>query len=197
MSISNEPRGRTSQTTSTENPARPRRRWRGVVVGTLLFVTGGIAGALIAVPTAVFSQGWGGPGPGMMHDFGPMRGMHGGAFGALPGPIGGHLDMMLSSINATPEQRDKMKPILERTADQLFELRGKHLEGRKQIRDTLAAASIDRAKLDSLRAQQMQLADAASKIITNAVADAADVLTPEQRAELARRIERRERWFRG
>jgi Spy/CpxP family protein refolding chaperone len=41
------------------------------------------------------------------------------------------------------------------------------------------------------------LADTASKRLTEAVTEAAEVLTPAQRAELSRRVERWERWFRG
>ena len=42
----------------------------------------------------------------------------------------------------------------------------------------------------------MKLADTASQRITAALVEAAEVLTPEQRADLARRMERRQRWFR-
>jgi len=164
---------------------------------------------------ARWSDGPHGPmGGPMMHGggSGPMAAMHGGptwdgpmppqphlmhaAFGGL-GPIDWHVDFVLERIGASAEQRAKIKPIIQRTGDQLFELRSKHLEGRKQIRDTLAAPTIDRAKLESLRTEQLKLADQASKVITDALADAAEVLTPEQRAELARHIEARQRWFRG
>jgi hypothetical protein len=42
----------------------------------------------------------------------------------------------------------------------------------------------------------MKLADAATKRITDAVADIGEVLTPAQRADLAQRVERWQRWFR-
>lgn len=166
------------------------RRWRGIVFGTALFLAGGILGAVVASPGHSFGPQWHG-GPGWQH--GPMPG----GFGFLPGPVEWRMDRVLSSIDASKEQRDKIKPILERVADDLFTLRDKHLEGRKQIRDTLAAGTIDRAKLDQLRGEQMKLAESASKIVTTALADAADVLTPAQRAELAKRIEARRRWFQG
>jgi len=65
------------------------------------------------------------------------------------------------------------------------------VENRKQIREALAAATIDRAKIESLRQAQLKLHDSASKRLTDAITDAAEVLTPAQRAELAKRMERR------
>jgi periplasmic protein CpxP/Spy len=65
------------------------------------------------------------------------------------------------------------------------------------LREVLAAQTVDRARLETLRAEQMQLADATSKRITEAVAEAAEVLNPAQRAELSRQIERWQRWRRG
>ena len=44
---------------------------------------------------------------------------------------------------------------------------------------------------------QMKLAETATKRVTDAVADIADVLTPAQRADLGQRVERWQRWFRG
>ena len=63
--------------------------------------------------------------------------------------------------------------------------------------ETLAAPTVDRAKLETLRADQMKLAETATKRATDAVADIADVLTPAQRADLGQRVERWQRWFRG
>ena len=81
-------------------------------------------------------------------------------------------------------RRQKINAIAQKAADDIFALRAKHLEARKQIIDTLAAPTIDRAKLEALRADQMKLADAATKRVTDAVADIGDVLTPAQRADL-------------
>jgi Spy/CpxP family protein refolding chaperone len=192
MSSNNEPH----DLAATPSATRPRR-WRGVMyAGVLVF--GGVATAVLVWPGAGFGQGWRDGGPGaMMHGFaGPMHGGMGDGMG-LPGPMRWHVEGMLDEAGVSAEQRGKLKPIFDRAADQIFDLRAKHLEGRRQIRDVLAAPTIDRTKLDSLRQQQLQLADSASKAIMTALADAAEVLTPEQRAEIARRIERRERWFRG
>ena len=81
--------------------------------------------------------------------------------------------------------------------DDVFALRQQHLEGRRQIREALAAPTVDRSRIEAVRNEQLKLADTASKRVTDAFADAAEVLTPDQRAQLARRIERWQRWFRG
>ena len=43
---------------------------------------------------------------------------------------------------------------------------------------------IDRAKLEELRQQQIAMAESASRLLADAIADIAEVLTIEQRAEL-------------
>jgi Spy/CpxP family protein refolding chaperone len=123
------------------------------------------------------------------------HGMHRGGF--MPGRVERMVDRALWSVDATREQRDKITGIADKAMDDLFALRQQHLDGRRQIRDALAAATVDRARIETLRNEQLKLADTASKRVTDAFADAAEVLTPEQRANLARRIERWQRWFRG
>jgi Spy/CpxP family protein refolding chaperone len=49
----------------------------------------------------------------------------------------------------------------------------------------LTAPSIDRSAIERLRAEQMGLADTASKRIAQAVADASEVLNPDQRRKVA------------
>ena len=50
--------------------------------------------------------------------------------------------------------------------------------------ELLAAPSIDRAQIESIRVQQLQLADTATRRMTQAMTDAAEVLNPDQRAKL-------------
>lgn len=180
---------------------RTPRRWRSVAFATALLLTGGILGAVLQHGAFAWTRG----------DFGPMgwsdgpHGMRGGMHGG-PGFAGGMfgpsrvefaVDRTLGSVDATSDQRRKVTAIAERAADDLLALRDKHLEGRKQIGEALAAATVDRSKIEALRVEQMKLAETASKRVTDALADAAEVLTPDQRAELARRFERHRRWFRG
>jgi Spy/CpxP family protein refolding chaperone len=59
----------------------------------------------------------------------------------------------------------------------------------------MSAPTIDRAAIETLRVEQIGLADTASKRIAQALADTAEVLSPEQRVKLAERMQRRQgRW---
>jgi Spy/CpxP family protein refolding chaperone len=49
----------------------------------------------------------------------------------------------------------------------------------------LTAPTIDRTAIERLRAEQIALADTASKRIAQALADATEVLNPEQRRKIA------------
>jgi Spy/CpxP family protein refolding chaperone len=52
----------------------------------------------------------------------------------------------------------------------------------------LTAPAIDRAKMEDLRAAQIKSFDESSKRLVTAIADAAEVLSPDQRAALAEEI---------
>jgi len=176
-----------SSSPSAPQPAPKPRRLRRFVFASALLVIGGVIGAVVAGPVL----GQGGYGPPWAH-----RHM-GGDRMFFPGPIERGVERLGWATDASTEQKQKINAIAQKAADDIFALRAKHLEARKQIIDTLAAPTVDRAKLETLRADQMKLAETATKRITDAVADIADVLTPAQRAELGQRVERWQRWFRG
>ena len=173
----------------TEPKPKPRRLRRFLFASTLL-ITGGVLGAVVAGP--VLSQGYG---PPWSHGWGPHH--IGGDRMFFPGPIERGVERLGWAVDASTEQKSKINAVAQKAADDLFELRAKHLEARKQIIATLAAPTIDRARLEILRADQMKLAEAATKRVSEAVADIAEVLTAGQRADLAQRIERWQRWRRG
>ena len=56
----------------------------------------------------------------------------------------------------------------------------------------LTQQSIDRAALERVRAETSALHDARSKRMTQAYADASEVLTPAQRAKIAERMQQRQ-----
>jgi len=177
-------------------PAAQRpRRLRRVLFASTLLLTGGVIGAVVAGPT--LAQRWDGGPPWAHHGFGSHEMGDPGARMFFPGPIERGVERLGWVTDASTEQKSKINTIAQKAADDIFELRTKHLEARKQVIATLAAPTIDRAKLETLRADQMKLADAATKRITDAVADIGEVLTPAQRADLAQRVERWQRWFRG
>ena len=113
-----------------------------------------------------------------------------------------HLERMLKhlyvEIDATDEQKQRLDPIVKQAAKDLLPLCEKMRDARSKALALLTQDSIDRAAIETLRAEQLQLAEQASRRITQALADAAEVLTPVQRNELATRIERHHRgWHHG
>jgi Spy/CpxP family protein refolding chaperone len=54
-----------------------------------------------------------------------------------------------------------------------------------RARELLLAPTVDRAAIESLRTEQMALADAFTKRVADALADMASVLTLEQRRKIA------------
>jgi Spy/CpxP family protein refolding chaperone len=71
---------------------------------------------------------------------------------------------------------------------------GQHVSARKQLQEILSASTIDRARLEAVRMEELRFADEASKRIVQGVADAAEMLTPEQRTALAAHLEKHRRW---
>jgi periplasmic protein CpxP/Spy len=88
-------------------------------------------------------------------------------------------------IDATPEQQQKLTAIAKGAARDLAPMRNQATDLRKQATELLSAPSVDRNALERLRASKLQHADAASRRITQALGDAAEVLTQEQRKKLA------------
>ena len=128
---------------------------------------------------------------------------HGGFRGGPidPARLEEHLGRMLKhfyvEIDATEAQRARLDPIVKQAAKDLLPVRERMRDARKQGLAVLTAASVDRNALESLRADQIQAADAASQRLVQALADVADVLTPEQRKNLAERLQRRRGWHHG
>lgn len=129
----------------------------------------------------------GGPGP---HGFGGH-----GPRGMSPERMDARIDRMaerlVQSVYGTPEQTQKIAGIAKKAAADLRELSKQRVDLRAKSTELLKAPTIDRAAIETLRTQQLALADAASKRATTAFADAAEVLTPEQRTKLAERWEKR------
>jgi Spy/CpxP family protein refolding chaperone len=108
-----------------------------------------------------------------------------------PGAIERRVNRVLGIVDASTEQKQKVRAIFEKAASDLYAMRDKRQENRRAMAEALAAATIDRAKIEQLRGDRMKLADATSKRLTDAMVEAAEVLTPAQRADLAARFQRR------
>jgi periplasmic protein CpxP/Spy len=112
--------------------------------------------------------------------------------GAIEAVINAHADRMIRhlavEIDATTEQQDKLRAVVQGAVKDLLPLREKVQAARVTARDLLTAQTIDRTAIEKLRADQIALHDQASKRLVQAVADAADVLTADQRRRVSEMI---------
>jgi len=174
-----------SDTTQTSQPStsggdNPRRRffWRAATATVIAGLATGIGTRALA---------YGGGFCGWQRD---------GLMGAAvdPAALDAHLDRALKhlyvEIDATDAEKQQLAPIVKGAAQDLLPLRAKMHDARRQAIELLSQPNIDRAALETLRADQLKLAEQASQRLTQALADVADVLTPEQRQRLAERINR-------
>jgi Spy/CpxP family protein refolding chaperone len=95
---------------------------------------------------------------------------------------------MLTKAGASDAQKVQIQAILTPALDDMEATHAAHSAALKQFHEAILAPSIDRAQLESLRATQVKSLDEASKRIVAAISDAAEALTPEQRAALTREI---------
>jgi len=91
------------------------------------------------------------------------------------------VDKALSSTDATAEQKKKVADILQAAFKDLRPLRDKRIENRKAMEAALQAPTIDPARIEAIRAEQMKVADEASKRFTKALEDAGNALSAGQR----------------
>ncbi len=160
-------------TNSTSNrPHRYRRSGRhGFLSGIVL---GAVTAALLTVSIGAFAQSgfrdglrWGGSEP-------ELRAEH----------VEFVLDVALNRIDATGEQRLEVTAIVQGLVADMQAVAQQRDSAHDAIREILLQPSVDRAALEQLRANGILQADTASQRLAQAVADVADVLTPEQRIEL-------------
>jgi protein CpxP len=105
---------------------------------------------------------------------------------------------LVKDAGGTPQQKDRLVAIATAALTEMKPLREQARAARRRGLELLAAPSVDRNGLEQVRVTQMQLADARSRRMLQAMADAADVLTPEQRTRVAERLKHRmERRWRG
>jgi periplasmic protein CpxP/Spy len=124
------------------------------------------------------------------------RGHHGWGHHRMHGPVDPeraqkHVERMVShlsrAVDATDEQKQKLTEIASALVKDMLPIREKMNAARTRAIELLKQPQTDRAALEALRAEQIATADEASKRLAQGLADAADVLTPAQRAKLAER----------
>lgn len=105
---------------------------------------------------------------------------------------------LIQEVDGTPEQKARLVAIGTAALADLRPLRDQRRQARRAGLELLAQPVIDRRALEQLRLTQMQAADARSRRTVQAMADAAEVLTPEQRLKVAQQMKQRmERHQRG
>lgn len=150
------------------------------------------AALLAAVPPAALAHGGMGPhgGPGRMDGGAMMYGM----------PWAGRgLERWLDRVDASAEQRTRIRAIVEAARTDLQGLRGQRRAHADQALALLARPEVDAAAAEALRQQMLRQHEQASARMLQASLDVARVLSPAQRATLAeqlrqRRDERAQRW---
>jgi Spy/CpxP family protein refolding chaperone len=93
-------------------------------------------------------------------------------------------EWLLRSVDASDEQQARVREIVGASAGALAPLAEQHRAHHAALIELLGQETIDRGALESLRAQELALADQASRTLTAGIADVAETLTAEQRAEL-------------
>ena len=91
------------------------------------------------------------------------------------------VDKALTGTDATADQKKKITDILQGAFTSMKPLRDLRVENRKAMEAAMQAPTIDPAKIEQIRADQMKIADASSKRFTKALVDAGNVLNASQR----------------
>jgi protein CpxP len=127
-----------------------------------------------ALPVAALAGGFGG-------HFGPPR-------AETAEEARDHADRMaeraLDRVDATDAQRAQVDAVLDTAVPKMFAIHEDGAALREQGRDLFTAPTIDRAAVESLRAEAMTLADEGSRLMADTAVQIATILTPEQRQDL-------------
>lgn len=165
-----------------KSPAQRTHSFSNLLVSSLL--VGGAALSALAAHAQPMQPG--GPGSHEGHRSHMMGGHHGG--GDMGMKMSGR---MLELVKATPEQRAQIQKIMDgaRTDMQARREAGQSL--RAELMAAMAQPNIDAGAVEQIRQKMLAQHDQASKRRMQAVVDAARVLTPEQRKQLAERMSKR------
>ena len=106
------------------------------------------------------------------------------------------VDKALGSTDATADQKKKVTDILQTAFKDMKGFHNQRVENRKAMEAAMQAPTIDAAKIEQIRGEQMKIADASSKRFTQALVDAGNVLNASQRQAFFKTWNER-RWHRG
>ena len=129
--------------------------------------------ALIAIPLAVIGAG--------------LTYAHQAGFSHGPMSEQG-IEMHLDHVQAMLGKIGAIDGILKSAFNDMKGAHEAHYAAFGQFHEMLLAPSLDRGKIEALRVEQLKSLDEASKRVVTAIEDAAEVLTPEQRAALTEEV---------
>jgi periplasmic protein CpxP/Spy len=170
----------TMNTSSEPGNTTPPRKSVFSRMTLIAFVAGAVfTGSIVAVAAA-------GMGPGGYH-----HGMMGAPHSAAD--VSAHVEHALKhlyvEIDATDAQQAQITPLVKQAVNDLMPMHAQLQAAHTQAIAALAQDTVDRPALEAARVAHLQLADQASKRLTQLLADVDDVLTPAQRAVLAARLQ--------
>lgn len=159
---------------------RASRFPRWAAIGAAAFVALGGLGIASAMSNDMM-----GPGPRhMMERVGWGGHGHGG-----PGHGPGGFGRVMKDLNLTDEQEDKIWALADEVRKEARPVMRDFRGSREELTKLLSAPTIDKAAVEKLRSERVAAVDAASKKLADALVNAAETLTPEQRTKLADNLE--------
>lgn len=117
---------------------------------------------------------------------------HGGMAGA-PGMMmfGPRMDHALADVGASDQQRAQVKQIMQAAMADLRAQREAGRDLRQQMMQAFTQPTVDANTVEALRQKMLAQHDQASRRMMQAMLDVSRVLTPEQRTQLAQRMQQR------
>src|SRR4029434_5741684 len=174
--------------TGVQQTAQPRSR-RRFLTGV---VTGGFLGSLLVGGLNLYAHAQPGPGWWFRAGHGPGGSWRQGAYDPdlVQARIEFATDWIMSRVDASDAQRPQVNAIVQATVQDLAPMREQHHQNKQTMLQSLTQPTIDRMALGDIRRAELQLVERASERMVAALADVAEVLTPEQRTRLAEFISR-------
>lgn len=174
-----------SNSTDAVATRRLRRGKHGFFGGLFLGGLGGLLAALVVGAIVPVAAG------GLLSHRGHGRfgfGMHDPATAKEHADVA--VEFLLRGIDATADQQSQVKAVVGSAIDDILPVAERHQANREALVEELSRATIDRLAIEEIRRAELELADQVSSRLILALTDAAETLTPEQRAELIERAQK-------
>lgn len=163
----NNDKGNAQAMIATESGSSHKRKGRRLLAALL-------ATSLAAVSMIGYASG---------HDAHDGTGMHGDAYTQVNVT---HLHAIVQHVmdRASPEQQTKIDVLVAAAKPELQSLDAQAMAAHRQTVELLLQDNVDRAAVEQAQTSEIQAADQLAKRINQALADLAELMTPEQRAQL-------------